>query len=100
MADQEIPADVLAAADAVMEEIIVFSHAEDARHRIAYAILAERERHYGLMGAIRTLAEVHLKDAGTDQFAIQVGARPEFWHDQQRYVDAWTAINDTLRPSP
>lgn len=47
-------------------------------------------------GSVAMLLEVHMRNSDADDWAINIGARPEMWHDQSAYVQAWDSLRAAL----
>ena len=48
------------------------------------------------LGSLAILADVHTRDDDQAGFTVQVGARPEFYHDASQYIEAWKDLREIV----
>jgi hypothetical protein len=54
-----------------------------------------REENNRLKAAASVLCEVHTRERD-GMAAVEMGAKPEFWHDHKAYVEAWLTLRKAV----
>jgi len=50
-----------------------------------------------LIEALSRLAATHTRKDALSGFVVNIGARPEFWDDREKYIEAWKVVRAYLK---